>query len=446
MENKFFKYVLTSMTTMLLQSLYSIVDGLFISNLVGDTGLSAVNVSWPIIAVIVALGTGIGCGGSVQMSMKQGAGDIEGSNKVRANIIIALAGVSILVTAAFSIMLPALVRLMGAEGRLYDYAMEYGSIMIMGSAIQIFATGLTPILRNEKKVVQAMSIMVTGLVCNLILDFVFLYVFGLGIKGAAAASLLSQVITVTLCVIVLMRNRENPISLRQFKADFHIIGKIFKIGISPFGISLAPSLLIMFNNIQCIKYGGDTAIAIFSIITSTIGSYRILLIGVAEGIQPLVSYAKGAGDIDSIRRIRNKAIATAVIMSFILFLFTVATAKYYPAIYGASKEVRDTAFLPIIISGTQLIFTGLVRVTNSFFYSIGKNKYSLFMIYFDPIIMTPVLLYVLPRLFGMYGIWISTTVSQVILNIAAVLMYIKHGRSLRREEAEADNGRKINEG
>ncbi len=446
MENKFFKYVLTSMTTMLLQSLYSIVDGLFISNLVGDTGLSAVNVAWPIIAVIVALGTGIGCGGSVQMSMKQGAGDIEGSNKVRANIIITLAGVSILVTAAFLIMLPTLVRIMGAEGTLYDYAMEYGRIMIMGSAIQIFATGLTPILRNEKKVVHAMAIMVTGLVCNLILDFVFLYILRLGIRGAAGASILSQLITVVLCVIVIIRNRENPIHLKQFKADKGIIGNIFKIGISPFGISLAPSLLIMFNNIQCIKYGGDTAIAIFSIITSTIGSYRILLIGVAEGIQPLVSYAKGAGDIAGIRRIRNKAIATSIIMSVILFLFTVVTAKYYPAIYGASQEVRDTAFLPIIISGTQLIFTGLVRVTNSFFYSIGKNSYSLFMIYFDPLIMTPVLLYVLPKLFGMYGIWISTTVSQVILNIVAVAMYIKHGKSLKGEEVEISNGREVNEG
>ena len=432
MENKFFKYVLTSMTTMLLQSFYSIVDGLFISNLVGDAGLSAVNVAWPIIAVIVALGTGIGCGGAVQMSMKQGAKDKEGSNRVRGNIIITLAMASILVTAVFSLMLPTLVKLMGAEGLLYDYAMEYGRVMIMGSAIQIFATGLTPILRNENKVVQAMTIMITGLVCNLGLDFVFLYILRLGIMGAASASLVSQLVTVILCVIIISKNKENPIKLNQFKIDFSIIWNILKVGISPFGISLAPSLLIMFNNIQCIAYGGDTAIAIFSIITSTIGSYRILLIGVAEGIQPLVSYAYGAGNFKSIKRIRNKGITTAVVMSFILFVFTVLTAKFYPGIYGASKEVSDTAFWPIIISGTQLMFTGLVRVTNSFFYSLGKNKYSLFMIYFDPIIMTPILLFILPKFFGMNGIWISTTVSQVVLNVVAAFMYVHHNKELNK--------------
>lgn len=422
------------MVTMLLQSLYSIVDGLFISNLVGDIGLSAVNVAWPIIAVIVALGTGIGCGGAVIMSTRQGAGDIDGSNKARANIIITLFIAGILVTAAFLVMLPSLVSRMGATGTLYDLSMDYGLVMILGSAIQIFSTGLTPILRNENKVVHAMVINVTGLVSNLVLDFVFLYIFGMGIEGAATASLMAQLIVVLLCLTVICRNKKNPIKISHFKVDLHIIGKMLKIGISPFGISLAPSLMIMFNNMQCIKYGGDVAITIFSIITSTVGSYRILLIGVAEGIQPLVSFAKGAKDYDYIKEVRNKGIKTAIIISFILFLFTAATAKFYPAIYGASDEVAETAFWPIIVSGTQLIFTGLVRVTNSFFYAVGKNKYSLFLIYFDPLIMTPVLLYVLPEFFGMYGIWISTTISQIILNIVAVIMYIRHNRELKGKE------------
>ena len=426
---------MASMITMFLQSAYSMIDGLFVSNLIGDTALSAVNVAWPVIAVVTAIGTGVGCSGAVMMSTKQGEGKNEESNIVRANVILALLASSIVVTILFLVLLTPLLKLMGAEGELLRLSQIYGRVMLTGGVLQILSCGLTPLLRNDNRAVSAMMIMVGGLFANLGLDFVFMYVFHMGIGGAAGASLCAQLFTTLCCLIILGTKKTDPIRFSQFMIRKEYWKKIFKTAVSPFGISLTPSLLILYHNVACLKFGGDLAVNAYALISSTVGSYRVLLIGVAEGIQPLASYAYGAHDFHAIRKIRNKAIITAMSVSFFLFIFTIATAWFYPAIYGYEGEAAELGYHAVMVTAAQLIFTGLVRVTNSFFYSVGKDKYSLFMIYFDQLIMTPLTIVILPRIFGLDGIWITAVVTQFILNIVAFGMFASHERQMKRMEA-----------
>ena len=427
---------MASMITMFLQSAYSMIDGLFVSNLIGDTALSAVNVAWPVIAVVTAIGTGVGCSGAVMMSTKQGEGKNEESNIVRANVILALLASSIVVTILFLVLLTPLLKLMGAEGELLRLSQIYGRVMLTGGVLQILSCGLTPLLRNDNRAVSAMMIMVGGLFANLGLDFVFMYVFHMGIGGAAGASLCAQLFTTLCCLIILGTKKTDPIRFSQFMIRKEYWKKIFKTAVSPFGISLTPSLLILYHNVACLKFGGDLAVNAYALISSTVGSYRVLLIGVAEGIQPLASYAYGAHDFHAIRKIRNKAVITAIGVSFFLFIFTIATARFYPAIYGYEGEAAELGYHAVMVTAAQLIFTGLVRVTNSFFYSVGKDKYSLFMIYFDPLIMTPLTIVILPRILGLDGIWITAVVTQFILNIVAFGMFASHDRQMKRMEAE----------
>lgn len=427
---------MASMITMFLQSAYSMIDGLFVSNLIGDTALSAVNVAWPVIAVVTAIGTGVGCSGAVMMSTKQGEGKNEESNIVRANVILALLASSIVVTILFLVLLTPLLKLMGAEGELLRLSQIYGRVMLTGGVLQILSCGLTPLLRNDNRAVSAMMIMVGGLFVNLGLDFVFMYVFHMGIGGAAGASLCAQLFTTVCCLMILCTKKTDPIRFSQFIIRKEYWKKIFKTAVSPFGISLTPSLLILYHNVACLKFGGDLAVKAYALISSTVGSYRVLLIGVAEGIQPLASYAYGAHDFHAIRKIRNKAVITAIGVSFFLFIFTIATTRFYPAIYGYEGEAAELGYHAVMVTAAQLIFTGLVRVTNSFFYSVGKDKYSLFMIYFDPLIMTPLTIVILPRIFGLDGIWITAVVTQFILNIVAFGMFASHERQMKRMEAE----------
>lgn len=308
--------------------------------------------------------------------------------------------------------------------------------MLTGGVLQILSCGLTPLLRNDNRAVSAMMIMVGGLFVNLGLDFVFMYVFHMGIGGAAGASLCAQLFTTVCCLMILCTKKTDPIRFSQFIIRKEYWKKIFKTAVSPFGISLTPSLLILYHNVACLKFGGDLAVKAYALISSTVGSYRVLLIGVAEGIQPLASYAYGAHDFHAIRKIRNKAVITAIGVSFFLFIFTIATTRFYPAIYGYEGEAAELGYHAVMVTAAQLIFTGLVRVTNSFFYSVGKDKYSLFMIYFDPLIMTPLTIVILPRILGLDGIWITAVVTQFILNIVAFGMFASHERQMKRMEAE----------
>ena len=356
---------------------------------------------------------------------------------------------------------------MGASGNLLTAAEQYGRIMIAGGVIQVLSCGLAPILRNENRQVGAMTIMVLGFLFNLTMDFVLLYFFHLGIGGAALASLGAQLLTTALCFLTLfgvtdrLRARLGlpgsagtslcPLRREQFVFEKDCWKRIFSIGISPFGISLTPSLLILYHNIACLNYG-DLAVSAYALISSTIGSYRILLIGVAEGMQPLASKAYGASQngnatpaeriaaYDEIRHIRNKAIRTAIAASVLLFLFTIATASFYPALYGYQGDAVAAGYHAVMLTAAQLIFTGIVRVTNSFFYAVGKNRYSLFMIYFDPLCLTPAALAVLPHFFGTDGIWLTAVITQFLLNLVAAGMFVRHNAQMKREQAALTKG------
>ncbi|MCD8223992.1 MAG: multidrug transporter MatE [Clostridiales bacterium] len=434
-DRKFAKYVVSSMVTMFLQSAYSMIDGLFVSNLISETALAAINVAWPIIAVVTAMGTGIGCGGAVIMSTKQGEGKDEESNIARANVLAALLAASVICTVVFLSLITPLLTMMGATGELLRLSRIYVRIMVAGGALQIFSCGLTPLLRNDNKTVSAMLIMVSGLLINLGMDYLLMAVFGRGIEAAAIASLCAQGFTTVSCLTLLIRKKSNPLRLDQFTMRAEYWKRIFKTAVSPFGISLTPSLLILYHNVACLGTGDDLAISAYALISSTVGSYRILLIGVAEGMQPLASFANGARDFAAMRRIRNKAIGTAVTVSVLLFLLAIATARYYPALYGYSDEAARIGVHAVLVTAPQLIFTGLVRVTNSFFYAVGKDRYSLFMIYFDPLIMTPVVIHLLPRLLGLDGIWLTAVVTQFALNVAAVWMFLRHEKEIKIAES-----------
>lgn len=436
-DKLFGRYVLSSMVTMFLQSAYSLVDGLFVSNFVGDTALAAINVSWPIIAVITAIGTGVGCGGAVIMSTQQGAGHRAVSNRVRGNVLLALLASGLVCTAAALALLEPLLRLMGAEGELLGYALTYGRIMLAGGVIQVLSCGLTPLLRNDGHAVTAMSIMIGGLFVNLCLDFTCIGILRGGVAGAAIASVSAQLFTVAACLAVLLRDRDNPLRPSQLRPHARLWPKIFRNALSPFGISLTPSLLILYHNIACLQTGSELAVSAYALISSTVGSYRILLIGVADGIQPLASYANGAGDWGALRRIRNKGIGTAFAVSIALFAFTMATAGFYPALYGYTGEAAALGVHAVRLTAWQLIFTGLVRVTNSFFFAVGKTRYALFMIYFDPLVLTPLTILALPRLLGLDGIWLTAVLTQFLLNLAAVWMFWRYSRTLPREAPAA---------
>lgn len=425
-EKQFLKFVLPSMLTMLLSGLYTIVDGIFVGFAVGDVGLAGMGIVWPVTAFLMALGMGIGVGGSVVMSTRRGAGENEKANQARANIIILLLIASAVVTVLLVLLNPMILRALGAEGEVYDAAIAYIHVIAVGGSMQILASGLIPIIRNSHQTVPAMLIMCVGLVANITLDALLTIVIPWGLRGAALATILGQALTVILSVICLWRQKEHKIRRTDFVPDKQMMIRTIKIGFSPFGLSLMPPLITVFNNWQCLAYGGTLAVSAYAVINYFTSSVLLLLEGIGEGMQPLISFCNGAGDFKTMVKIRNKGFLAISGFSVAFFLFTIPARTLIPQLFSTSSETTAIigSALPILCIAFPMM--GLGKLFTSYFYACGETKFSTILVYCDPIILTPICLFILPRIWGLKGIWMALPSAQALVMILLVILLTKH--------------------
>ncbi len=433
---QFFSFVIPSMLSMLLNGLYTIIDGFFIGQATGDAGLAGLGLAWPVTAVIIALGMGIGAGGSVLMSAYSGAGDTGKAESVRTHTFAVLGIASVLTAVILSACSPLFMTLLGAKGAVYDAAVSYIRVIAAGSSMQIVGSGLLPVIRNEGKTVQAMLVMGGGLTANIVLDAVFTMVLPWGLTGAAAATVAAPAVTVAGSVFCLRRPslKKHPARRVRFRWDVSLVLKILKTGISPFGLSLIPSLVTVFFNWQCLAYGGDIAVSAYSVMNYFLASALLLLQGVGEGIQPLVSYFSGARAWKAMRDIRNKGFAA------VLFFGAVFTAAAFPArtvlprLFAVSEEtaviIREA--LPVLCS--SLLFMGMGKLFVSCFYACGKTLFSTLLIYFDPVVFTPLCILLLPRLRGLEGVWMTLPAVQILTMLLLIILFFMHTMELKRAE------------
>ena len=271
-HEQFYRYVIPAMASQLLTGFFIIVDGFFIGQSIGDVGLASINILWPIAAVILATGLGIGSGGSVVMTHAMGAGDTEKALAARGNTLLCLGAATVLLTAALGLSYPWLLRLLGATGELHQPAADYTVVVVLAGGLQIFNSGLNPLLRGSGRTVAAMAIMIFSLLCNILLDWLFIAVFAWGMRGAALATVTAQGLSALAALLCLLMNKNAPVHARQFCPDPRLCKKLLTVGVSPFGLSMSASVLIMLNNWQCIRYGGAGAVATYAILSYVLGA------------------------------------------------------------------------------------------------------------------------------------------------------------------------------
>lgn len=433
-KTQFIKFVIPAMLTMFLNGLYAIVDGFFIGHAVGDVGLAGIGLVWPITAVLIALGMGIGVGGSVLMSTYRGAMKDDKANEARANMFIVLALVSVVVTLILVFFNPLIVKSLGAKGAVYDAAISYINIIAIGGSMQIISSGLIPLIRNSHQTITAMLIMCSGLICNIILDAYLTMVIPMGLAGAALATIIAQTLTAIGCIICLLKQKTNKIKKSQFKLNTKMIIKIVKIGVAPFGLSLMPSFITVYNNFQCLAYGGDLAVSAYSVINYFIASVLLLLEGIGEGLQPLVSYYNGAKDYKMMTKLRNLGLITILIFSVLFLLITVPARSLLPKFFSTSYETSVIIQNALPILCIAFPFMGIAKLFTSYFYACGETMYSALIVYLDPILFTPLCIFILPKVWGLKGVWMSLPSAQLLIMMLLTFLFIKHTIRLKNEE------------
>lgn len=411
--------------SLLMSGLYGVMDGLFVGRAVGDAGLAAINIAWPIAAVITAVGIGIGSGGSVLYSNSNGKGEQERGEVVYHQTITLLFAAAMVLLIVLGFTYPAILSALGAKGDVYQKAVEYIQIIIFGAVFQVMGTGFIPMLRNRNLAFQAMVSMAAGMGVNGVLNYLLLFVVKIGIRGAAVGTIAAQfVVLVISSYLIYGRQKVHLKVVWQHK----MIGEILKIGISAFGLSLAPSIVLLFTNLQCLKYGGDAAVACYAVISYIVFPVQSMLMGIGDGTQPLMSFYSGAKKMEELRFVKKIASIAVVGMGAVFFVIVILVSKYIPDVFGMQMDSQAYFGTGMAVSAVSFLFTGLAKFHISYLNATLQVKKAMQLIYGETIIVAPFLIFLLPYVFKINGIWLSLPGTQLIMLLIFNVFFTKTGK------------------
>lgn len=423
MFRRILKQAFPTMIAFTMSGMYSVVDGLFVGKAAGDIGLAAINIAWPIPAVITALGVGIGTGGSVLYSNMMGKGDREGCRRMFNTTATLLVLAGILLSLFLFLVRDPLLQILGAEGEVLEEAQKYTGIIIAGGVLQVCGTGITPILRNMNLSFAAMISMVTGFAVNIGVNYYLMFPMGMGIRGAAWGTVTAQLVVLVISVAVLLKAYKE-------KARPALEGKlaagICRSGVTAFGVSLAPTVALIFTNWQCLRYGGNAAVACYAVISYIVFPVQYLLTGIGDGVQPLLSYYNGAGKPAELAQVRKTARAGAGVLGVITMAAVFICTPYLARWFGLSDEAAVFFETGMRISALAFLVTGFVKFNLSYLNAVLKTKLAVILTFAESLIVSPAYLFLLPVAVGMSGIWIS-------LPATAVTMLVIYGILNRKE-------------
>ncbi len=427
------QYSIPSIVGMVVMSIYNIVDRIFIGQGVGPLAISGLALTFPFMILLMAFGVLIGAGSASRISITLGEGDVKRAENILGNALV----LTFIITGSVSIItyifMGDLLRMFGGTPETIGYAEEYMKIIVPGSIISALYYGFNNIMRATGFPKKAMYTMFIGAILNVILDAIFIFGFGWGIKGAAWATIISYSVG---CVWV-MSHFFLPQSHIHFKKKClrlkkQIVGAIISIGASPFSMQLASSLVMVLVNTTLLKYGGDLAVGAFGIVNSLTILIIQVVLGLNQGVQPIVGFNYGAKLYDRMFSTLKIALITATILTTVGFLMGTFFSKFSVSLFTTDEELIDisaNALKRIII---MFPVVGSQIVIGNFFQSIGKAKVSIFISLTRQIIFLIPSILILPLYFGLNGAWAAYPVSDAVAALVAGLTLLSFYKKFKQ--------------
>lgn len=420
-RKEFFRFVIPSVIAFALSGIYAIVDGFFVGNTIGDAGLSAINMAYPIVAFIQAVGTGIGMGGAVYYSINKAENNEKRAGEFAAASWWLLVIASLLLTAINYFFAKSILSLLGMQGEILSYGVEYIKIIALGATLQVLGTGMVPLMRNYGGSFMAMVAMVGGFVTNIIFDYIFVWVEGCGMGGAALATVIGQGVTALTAIIYSVYKKRFFVKASLNRAA-STVGSIFKVGLAPFGLALTPNISLVIINIFSVQYGGDKAVATYACIGYIICIIYLVLQGVGDGCQPLMSQYYGEKREADLKEIKKMAYIFAVFLAVLGCAMMFLGRWKIGVLFGSSQEVNISTGEVIPIFLIAVPFVAVTRVSTASFYATEKSIYSYILTFIEPVLML-VFMLILPPIFGgQIMIWWSTVIARIAS--AALALYL----------------------
>ena len=397
------------------------LDGFFIGGALGDNGLAAINLVWPIVAFLTSVGTGLGMGGAIRVSRLRGQGAVQQAETAKntALALLLLAGVA--VGLLLSLICRPLLRLLGAAGEVHTLSVAYARVLCIGAVFQVAGSGLPALLRNDGKAGCSMVYSLIGLGVHLLLDALLIRRWSMA--GIAAASCLSQL------VIALL----NLCSLRPRKSGGLCPAAalpLLRDAAAPFGLNFVPSLVLLVTNAAALREGGVAAVSAYAVMSYAVYTFDYMVQGVCDGIQPTVSYCVGAGDGPGIRRACRCAALLLGGLSVGFAVLTPVLIRVMPGLFSVSSAALAMMRIGFWIYAAAYLPKAAAKLVCACFYAAGAVRPANLLVYLDPLCLTPLALAVCCPLLDVNGVWAAMTAAQFLLAAVSLLLFRRRGTAI----------------
>lgn len=424
---KFVRYSLPSTLSMLIAGIYTLVDGLFIGWGVGANGLAAINVAFPFYCIYLGLGEMLGNGCAITMAYCRGRSKRMTAGLFFGNMITLLIPVG-LILAALSPVSALLVRKMGADSSIHNMAYQYALIIGLGCLPQIAASSLLAVIRHDGKPFLAMSLMLVGLLANILLDYLWVIVYPFGVAGSAYATILAQTITMILAILFFRRGTLNFAFRKRFLRPYADVAmQIAQTGFPSMGLQLMGALLILLHNIQAQRYGGLAAVSAYAIISYLTSPVLLMSDGIALGIQPPVSYYHGTGEHERKRKFLLYGSMTILTLSLLAAAVAILADRVLPGLFHAEGLVARLTTNGLFLSALSFPPLGVFQVFAAYYQAVGRSTFASLLIYSDCFLALPAALFLMPLFFGLNGVWAALAVSKLIMVFLILLIRCRKG-------------------
>ena len=451
-----FNYATPAIIAMASSSLYHLVDSAFVGHGVGGAAIAGMAITMPIMNIGAAFGAMVGIGAGARISLRLGEGNKAAAEKTLCNAVILNVIIGFTIMALMLTFLDEILLLFSggrASAETLQYAREFMQIILLGNVTMHLYLGMNDMIRSSGNPRKSMAIMLTSVAVNLMLNPLFIFKFGWGIRGSAAATVISQFIAFLIALSHFCSKKSFLRFKREaFHFDWKIVGNILSIGLAPFLMNICASMVAAFVNSAMLRYGGmgahdivsreqgaaDLYVGAYGIVNRVVLLFIMVVQGLNQGMQPIVGYNYGAKNYDRVRKAVYMTICCGVTIATLGFVI----GESFPhlvarAFVDSSKGLNEQLMVDAASQGMRLILTmfplvGFQIVVGGFFQYIGKAYMAIFMSLTRQLLFLIPLLWILPRSLGAYGVWISMPIADAASILLAMILFIWQIRKIKK--------------
>ena len=409
------RFVFPSIVMMIFTSIYGVVDGLFVSNFVGKTPFAAVNLIMPVLMAVGALGFMIGTGGSAIVAKTLGEGDSERANQVFSMLVWVTVACGVVLTAAGLVWLRPITILLGAEGEMIEDCVRYGRIILLAEAAFMLQNVFQSFFVTAEKPQLGLAVTVAAGVTNMVLDFVFIAIFGWGIEGAAGATAVSQVVGGVLPLFYFAGNRGSLLRLTRCRLDLGALFKTCTNGSSELMTNLSMSLVNIFYNFQLMRMAGEDGVAAYGVIMYVNFIFIAIFLGYSIGSAPIIGYHYGAGNTDELQSLLRKSLVLVGGAGVILTLLAEVLAAPLSMLFvGYDQGLLELTCRGFRLFSLSFLFTGFNIFGSAFFTALNNGVVSAAISFLRTLLFQIAAVLLLPMVLGVDGIWLSIVAAELV--------------------------------